>query len=103
MFALGRNQQYPSTCTFELERTVEVHDPMLWVLSRRRNLILSPLSHEVNQCLTLDSGARLELERWGAKLDRPLGDSSCGIPIVKDITERVVCNHRNLVLLKIVS
>jgi hypothetical protein len=48
LFALWRNQQDSSAAAVELERSIEVHGPMLWLVDWSWNLILSLLSHKID-------------------------------------------------------
>jgi hypothetical protein len=52
--------------------------------------------------LRLDSGAWLEVNVEGAKLDRPFEDFSSSILIMEYITERVVSDDDDRVLLEVV-
>jgi hypothetical protein len=45
----------------------------------------------------------LEVDVEGVELDRPLGDPLGGIQVVEYITERVVGDHKDQVLLEVVS
>jgi hypothetical protein len=53
--------------------------------------------------LRLDGGAWLEVDVEGAEFNCPLGDSSISIQIVEYVTERVVSDNDNRVLLEVVS
>jgi hypothetical protein len=43
-----RNKQDPSAATVELERPIEIHGLVLWLVHWGWDLILPPFSHEVD-------------------------------------------------------
>jgi hypothetical protein len=48
LFTLWRNKQDSRAATVELERSIEVHGPMLWLVDWSWNLIFSSLSHKID-------------------------------------------------------
>jgi hypothetical protein len=76
---------------------------MLWSLGWSWQLILPPLYHEVDYCLRLDGCSWLEVDVEGAELDYPLGDSSSSILVPQDVTERIVGDDGDRVLLEVMS
>jgi hypothetical protein len=60
---------------------------MLWQVGWSFHLVFLPFCHEIDQCLRLDGGARLEVESKSLQFHCPLGDKSSGIPIVEYIRE----------------
>jgi hypothetical protein len=59
------DEEYSNAAASELEGTVEVHYPMLWLIGWSCHLIVSPLCHESLQ------------------FHYPFGDASNGVPIVE--------------------
>jgi hypothetical protein len=53
--------------------------------------------------LGLDGGVWLEVDVEGAEFDCPFGDSSSSILIAQNVTERVVCDDGDRVLLEVLS
>ena len=84
----GRNKDQPRVGAFLHQRSIEVHRPELLVDDCWRYLELGPLYNEISQHLGLDGrpgGIRNALTH---QLECPLGDSSCGIPVLDDLAER---------------
>jgi hypothetical protein len=76
---------------------------MPWPLGWSWQLILPPFFHEVDLCLRLDGGAWLEVDVKGAEFDYPFGDSFNSILIAQNVTEWVVGDDSDRVLLEVVS
>jgi hypothetical protein len=79
VIALGQDEVDACAYTFEVQGTVEVHLPVLWLLRRRRLLGFRPLGNEIGEDLGLDGLPWAELEVEFAQLNRPLDDASHGV------------------------
>src|SRR5881394_2674048 len=90
----GRGDEHDaSPRTFDHERAVEVHSPILELLCDGQRLDFCPLGDEIDECLRLDGRSWLESKLEGAQLNRPLCNPSGGVVIVKDFTDREACDH----------
>src|SRR5438128_7503498 len=79
----GRGDEHDaSPCTFNHERAIEVHHPILELLCDGRCLDFCPLGNEIDECLELYSRWWLKGELKGVELHRPLCNPTGGIAIV---------------------
>jgi hypothetical protein len=76
---------------------------MFWSLGWSWWLILLPFCHEVEYCWRLDGCAWIEVDIEGAEFSCLVRDSSSSVLIAQNVTERVVGDDSDRVLLEVVS
>ena len=96
-----RNEQNASTSTVDVEGSIEVHHPVLRASSGYGFLDLGPLSDEVTKRLRLDGRSASKFNGVSAELDSPLDDTTIGLFIVKNILQRELYDHGNLVVFEV--
>jgi hypothetical protein len=81
VIALGRDEEDAYAFAFEVQGSIKVHLPVLWLLRRRRLLCLRPLGDKIDEDLGLDGLPWAKLKVEFAQLDRPLDDASHGVAV----------------------
>jgi hypothetical protein len=76
---------------------------MLWLVGQGFHLIFSPLRHETDKCLRPDGRPGLEVEVESSQLHCPFGDAPGGVPIVEDIRQWEISDHRDVVCVEIMA
>ena len=66
-------------------------------------LNLGPLSDEINECLRLDGRTASEFNGVSAELDSPLDDMAIGLFVTKDVPQRELGDHDDLVILEVME
>ena len=84
----GRNEDRSRTSAFLHQRSIKVHRPVLFVDDRWWHLDLGPLCNEISQRLGVDGRPRGLQNALTHQLECPLHNSSRGIPVLDDLTER---------------
>jgi hypothetical protein len=79
VIALRRDEEDACACAFEVQRTVEVHLLVLWLLRQRRLLGLRPLGDKIGEDLRLDGLLWAKIKVEFAQLNRPLDDTAYGV------------------------
>jgi hypothetical protein len=69
VIALGRDEEDTYAFAFEVQGSIEVHLPVLWLLRRPRLLRLHPLRDKIDEDLGLDGLPWEKLEVEFAQLD----------------------------------
>jgi hypothetical protein len=79
VITLGRDEEDACACALEVQGTIEVHLPVLWLLRWRRLLGVRPLGDEIEEDLGLDGLSWAKLEVKFAQLNQPLDDTLHGV------------------------
>ena len=99
--ALGRGEDDAGSQAGAHLGSIEVHPPMSGVGGRRQVLGLGPVDEEVGQCLGIDGGAGLVVDRVRSQCNGPFFHSAGCIPAAYDLGERGSTYDRDGVLLKV--
>ena len=95
MDAQGRDEQQARPSSRLHERPVELHRPYFRLNLSRGELGVRPFHDEIHQSLRLDGLAGRISEGLTHELDRPLGDSTCGLPTLDDLAQGEGRDHRD--------
>ena len=97
-----RDEQNAHTSTIDVKGAVEVHHLVLKASGGDGLLGLGPLSDEIGERLRLDRRPASKFNRVSAELDRPFDDMVVGLFVVKDVPQRELSNHGDLIILEVV-
>jgi len=78
LFPRWGNKIYACPSTINVQRSIEVHSPVLGMIGRDRGLHIHPLSDEIGEHLQLDRLACPKVDEVGAKFDCPFDDATIG-------------------------
>jgi hypothetical protein len=88
VITLGRDEEHACSHSFEVQGTIKVHLPVIWLLQRWRLLDLCPLRDEVSDDLGLDGLPWAKLEVKLTLLNGPLDDVCGGVMAAQNLTKR---------------
>ena len=103
-FILHRcDEQNARTGPINIKGAVEVHHPMLGASGGDGFLDFGPLSDEIGERLRLYGRPASEVNGVGAELNSPLDDTTVGLFISENVSQRELSDHSDLVVFEVMS